>query len=52
MDAPVPIPAITRRRFLRQSFAFSALATLGSVPGIAGPLHHDHGAADLLMVGA
>lgn len=51
MDAPVSASTISRRRFLRQSFAFSALATLGSVPGVAGPFHHDHGAADLLMVG-
>ncbi len=42
---------ITRRRFLRQSFAFSALATLGSIPGIAARLPSDPAASDLLMIG-
>jgi tartrate-resistant acid phosphatase type 5 len=42
---------ISRRRFLRQSFAFSALATLGSLPRIASALGRDEAAIDLLMVG-
>lgn len=42
---------VTRRRFLRQTFAFSALAALGSVPGIAAPQTSDASAADLLMIG-
>jgi tartrate-resistant acid phosphatase type 5 len=50
----------SRRRFLRQSFAFSALAALGSLPGLgaiqpsplaSGPLASDSAAAELLMVG-
>lgn len=41
----------TRRRFLRQTFAFSALAALGSVPAIAAPRTFDTSAADLLMIG-
>ena len=41
----------SRRRFLRQTFAFSALAALGSVPGIAAPQTPDASAADLLMIG-
>jgi tartrate-resistant acid phosphatase type 5 len=42
---------ITRRRFLRQSFAFSALAALGSLSGMAAPLPSDPSAAELLMIG-
>ncbi|MBT9331999.1 metallophosphoesterase [Paracidobacterium acidisoli] len=42
---------LSRRRFLRQSFAFSALATLGSLPGTAAPLLSDPTAAESLMVG-
>jgi 3',5'-cyclic AMP phosphodiesterase CpdA len=43
--------AVSRRRFLRQSIAFSALAALGSVPRIAGatPFHRE--SANILMVG-
>lgn len=41
---------VSRRRFLRQTFAFSALAALGSVPGIAAPQASDP-SADLLMIG-
>jgi tartrate-resistant acid phosphatase type 5 len=41
----------SRRRFLRQSFSFSALAALGLLPGIAAPLLSDPAAAELLMVG-
>lgn len=42
---------ITRRRFLRQTFAFSALGALGSVPGLSAPRASDVDAADLLMIG-
>jgi tartrate-resistant acid phosphatase type 5 len=47
-------PAVTRRRFLKQSFAFSALAALGSLPRTASSLPSDPGApgaTDLLMIG-
>jgi hypothetical protein len=44
-------PSVSRRRFLRQSFAFSALAALGSPPGIANSLPSDPAAASLLMIG-
>lgn len=42
---------MNRRRFLRQSFAFSALATLGSLPVWAGPASSDPAGANLLMIG-
>jgi len=42
--------AISRRRFLRQSIAFSAVATFGSLPGFADP-QPDPAVSDLLMVG-
>jgi tartrate-resistant acid phosphatase type 5 len=42
---------VSRRRFLRQSFAFSALAALGSMPGLALPSDPGSGAAEILMVG-
>jgi len=42
---------ITRRRFLRQSFAFSALASLGSLRSLASPVPSDPAAAELLMIG-
>jgi tartrate-resistant acid phosphatase type 5 len=42
---------VTRRRFLRQSFAFSALATLGSFSPMANALAPDAGAAEILMIG-
>ena len=41
----------TRRRFLRQGFAFSALSALGSLPGVAAAMPTDPAAADLLMIG-
>lgn len=46
----------SRRRFLRQSFAFSALAAMGSVPGLAASFSldgtgKDTAGAELLMVG-
>jgi tartrate-resistant acid phosphatase type 5 len=45
--------SLTRRRFLRQSFVFSALAGMGSLPSFAGfdKVRPDTGAAQLLMVG-
>jgi tartrate-resistant acid phosphatase type 5 len=51
---PLSSPAqntLTRRRFLRQSFAFSALANLGSFSGLAVPLLSDSVTAQLLMLG-
>lgn len=51
MDSADARQGITRRRFLRQSFAFSALAALSSTPGISATLRSDPGAADLLMIG-
>lgn len=48
-DLVLPSRTLSRRRFLRQSFAFSALATLGSLPGIAAPV--DPAATDLLLLG-
>jgi tartrate-resistant acid phosphatase type 5 len=46
-----PAIAVSRRRFLRQSFAFSALAALGSKSGWAAPAPSAPGSAELLMVG-
>jgi len=51
MAASDNLASIDRRRFLRSSFAFSALATLGSLPRIAAALRLDSKAAELLMVG-
>src|SRR5271154_2648611 len=44
---------LSRRRFLRQSFAFSALAGLGELRSLAIPQHSESssGAAHMLMVG-
>jgi tartrate-resistant acid phosphatase type 5 len=42
---------VTRRRFLRQTCAFSALTALGSMPGLAAPQSTDPSAAHLLMIG-
>jgi tartrate-resistant acid phosphatase type 5 len=42
---------VSRRRFLRQSFAFSALAGLGSLPSFAAPKHGGAGESRVLMVG-
>jgi tartrate-resistant acid phosphatase type 5 len=41
----------SRRRFLRQSFAFSALASLGSLPSVAEFKAATPDAAEILMVG-
>jgi tartrate-resistant acid phosphatase type 5 len=48
MSSPVDT---SRRRFLRQSFAFSALATLGSFAPQANALAPDGAAAEILMIG-
>lgn len=42
---------MNRRRFLRETFVFSALAVLGSVPGVAASVLADPEARDLLMIG-
>ena len=42
---------LSRRRFLRQSFAFSALASLGTFPGLADSVPSDPAAAQLLVLG-
>jgi tartrate-resistant acid phosphatase type 5 len=46
-----PAFSINRRRFLRETFVFSALAALGSVPRVAAAVLGDPGASDLLMIG-
>jgi tartrate-resistant acid phosphatase type 5 len=43
--------SLNRRGFLRQSFAFSALASLGSIPSLAMGQKHMDGASHWLMVG-
>ena len=48
-ETPLLPPALTRRRFLRQSFAFSALASLGTFSSLAVP--SDPAAAELLIIG-
>ena len=45
------ISLLNRRRFLRQSFAFSALASLGSLAGVAGAVPSDPAAAETLVLG-
>ena len=42
---------VTRRRLLRQSFAFSALAALGSLPIAAAASPSSSTGANLLMIG-
>lgn len=51
METLITSSRIPRRRFLRQSFAFSALAVLGAVSEWAEPIVAASGAADLLMIG-
>jgi hypothetical protein len=51
MSDLIPLFTVNRRRFLRQTFAFSALSALGSLPGTAASLLSDPAAAELLMVG-
>jgi tartrate-resistant acid phosphatase type 5 len=43
--------SFSRRRFLRQSFAYSALASLGSFPALAEFMPTDRAAAELLVLG-
>lgn len=43
--------SISRRRLLRQSFAFSALATFGGLPRVATALPRGASAVDFLMIG-
>jgi tartrate-resistant acid phosphatase type 5 len=45
------ISLLNRRRFLRQSFAFSALASLGSLASVAGAVPSDPAAAQTLVLG-
>jgi tartrate-resistant acid phosphatase type 5 len=49
--ATVPSAILSRRRFLRQSVAFSALATLGSFSALADSLDPSDAEAHLLMLG-
>ena len=52
MAAPrTPADTLTRRRFLRQSFAFSALASLGSFRAFARAVPADPAAAHFLALG-
>jgi hypothetical protein len=51
METPILRSHLTRRRFLRQSIAFSAMAALGSLSGLGEHIPSDPGAAELLMVG-
>jgi len=52
MTLAAPSPGVlNRRHFLRQSLAFSALATLGSFPALASSLELDGTGAHLLMLG-
>ena len=51
MAFPSAPDALSRRRFLRQSFAFSALASLGSFSGLADSVPSDAAAAQLLVLG-
>lgn len=46
-----PPVSVSRRGFIRQSFAFSALAMLGPVLDLPGVLPSDRKAADLLVIG-
>src|SRR5271156_3445041 len=52
MSLRLPSPgSFSRRRFLRQSFAFSALASLGSLSSLADFVPSDRSAAELLVLG-
>src|SRR5271154_6693696 len=52
MSLRLPCPGnFSRRRFLRQSFAFSALATLGSLSSLADFVPSDPAAVELLVLG-
>ena len=47
----MPSNELNRRRFLRQSFAFSALASFGSLSSLADPIKSDPAAAEMLVLG-
>jgi tartrate-resistant acid phosphatase type 5 len=47
----MPSNELNRRRFLRQSFAFSALASFGSLSCLASSVNSDPAAAELLVLG-
>jgi len=47
----MPSNELNRRRFLRQSFAFSALASFGSLSSLADSIKSDPGAAEMLVLG-
>lgn len=51
LDSQTVTYRISRRRFLRQTFAFSALAALGSQSGLASARTDNVSAASLLMIG-
>jgi tartrate-resistant acid phosphatase type 5 len=51
METLVSDSNVSRRRFLRQSFAFSALAAIGSLSGLASSLPVDPSGAEVFMVG-
>lgn len=51
MPFPLLPHAISRRRFLQQSFAFSALASLGSLSGLGDSVPSEPTAAQLLVLG-
>jgi 3',5'-cyclic AMP phosphodiesterase CpdA len=51
MNTLVSPTAISRRRFLRQTFAFSALAAFSSLTGVATSMAADPTTSDLLMIG-
>ena len=47
----MPTNELNRRRFLRQSFAFSALASFGSLSSLADSIKSDPAAAEMLVLG-
>ena len=49
MDVPLLTDSLTRRRFLRQSFAWSALATLPALPTFAAAKSDPHAAHALIL---
>lgn len=51
MEPDNSLSSISRRRFLRQSFAFSALEAFGSLPIMAAASPSNSAGADLLMIG-
>jgi tartrate-resistant acid phosphatase type 5 len=51
METAASLHTESRRRFLRQSFAFSALASMGSFPALGAAALGELGSAEVLMVG-